>query len=166
MFAAVKDPQATLDYRFDWSAWLTPDTISSVTWTVPAGITQTAATNTTTTATIWLSGGTVGTRYTIDTVKLLQQRFPQVQFVWLMGSDNLENFHLWRDWQGIARAVTVAVVQRPGSIMAAVHAAPIRRFGVRRVTDGKLPRPPAILILDGARNPQSATRLRALGQIC
>ncbi len=108
----------------------------------------------------------LGTRYTIDTVKLLQQRFPQVQFVWLMGSDNLENFHLWRDWQGIARAVTVAVVQRPGSIMAAVHAAPIRRFGVRRVTDGKLPRPPAILILDGARNPQSATRLRALGQIC
>ena len=65
MFAAVKDPQATLDYRFDWSAWLTPDTISSVTWTVPVGITQTAATNTTTTATIWLSAGTVGTRYTI-----------------------------------------------------------------------------------------------------
>jgi len=65
MFAAVKDPQATLDYQFNWSAWLTSDTISAVTWTVPAGITQTAATNTTTTATIWLSAGTVGTRYTI-----------------------------------------------------------------------------------------------------
>ena len=65
MFAAVKDPQATLDYRFDWAAWLTTDTISTVTWTVPAGITQTAATNTTTTATIWLSGGAVGTRYAI-----------------------------------------------------------------------------------------------------
>ena len=108
----------------------------------------------------------LGTRYTIDTVKRLQQRFPQVQFVWLMGSDNLENFHLWRDWQGIARALPLAVVQRPGSIMAAVHAAPIRRFGAQRVTEGRLPRPPAILILDGARNPQSATRLRALGQIC
>ena len=65
MFAVVKDPQATLDYRFDWAAWLTTDTIATVTWTVPTGITQTAITNTTTTATIWLSGGTVGTRYTV-----------------------------------------------------------------------------------------------------
>ena len=65
MFAATKDPQATLDYRFDWSLWLVTDTIVSVTWTVPSGITQTAATNTTTTATIWLSGGSVGTKYTV-----------------------------------------------------------------------------------------------------
>jgi hypothetical protein len=57
------------------------------------------------------------------------------------------------------------VVQRPGSIMAAVHAAPIRRFGMRRAPDdGELPLPPAILILDGARSPESATRLRALGE--
>ncbi len=65
MFAATKDPQATLDYRFDWSLWLVTDTIVSVTWTVPSGITQTAATNTTTTATIWLSGGSAGTKYTV-----------------------------------------------------------------------------------------------------
>ena len=64
------------------------------------------------------------------------RRFPQVQFVWLMGSDNLENFHLWRDWQKLARSLPLAVVQRPGSIMAAVHAAPIRRYGARRV-DGR-----------------------------
>ena len=103
----------------------------------------------------------LGTRYTIDTVKTLLRRFPQVQFVWLMGSDNLENFHLWRDWQKLARSLPLAVVQRPGSIMAAVHAAPIRHFGARRMQGGAPP--PAILILDGARNPESATRLRALG---
>jgi nicotinate-nucleotide adenylyltransferase len=109
----------------------------------------------------------LGTRYTLDTVTGLQQRFPHIRFVWLMGSDNLENFHLWRGWQNLARALPLAVVQRPGSLMAAVHAAPIRQFGARRingVTD--LPRPPAILILDGARNPESATRLRALGGTC
>jgi nicotinate-nucleotide adenylyltransferase len=105
----------------------------------------------------------LGTRYTIDTVKKLLSRFPQVHFVWLMGSDNLENFHLWRDWQKLVRLLPLAVVQRPGSIMAAVHAAPIRRHGARRVQGGALPPPPAILILDGARNPESATRLRALG---
>jgi nicotinate-nucleotide adenylyltransferase len=106
----------------------------------------------------------LGTRYTMDTVKKLLRRFPQVQFVWLMGSDNLENFHLWRDWQKLALSLPLGVVQRPGSIMAAVHAAPIRRYGVRRMDNSDvLPPPPAILILDGARNPESATRLRALG---
>jgi nicotinate-nucleotide adenylyltransferase len=106
----------------------------------------------------------LGTRYTIDTVQTLLRRFPQVQFVWLMGSDNLENFHRWRDWQKLAQYLPIAVVQRPGSIMAAVHAAPIRRYGARRMDNSDvLPSPPAILILDGARNPESATRLRALG---
>ena len=103
----------------------------------------------------------LGTRYTIDTVKKLLRRFPQVQFVWLMGSDNLENFHRWRDWQKLAPSLPLAVVQRPGHIMAAVHAAPIRHYGARRMQGGA--QPPAILILDGARNPESATRLRALG---
>ena len=55
----------------------------------------------------------LGTRYTIDTVKALLRRFPGVQFVWLMGSDNLENFHLWCDWQKLARLLPMAVVQRP-----------------------------------------------------
>lgn len=65
MYSATKDPNATLDYRINWAEWLDTDTIATVAWTVPAGLTQTAATNTTTSATIWLSGGTVGTRYAV-----------------------------------------------------------------------------------------------------
>lgn len=60
-----KDPQATLDYRVNWAPWLGTDTISAVTWTVPSGITQTATSNTTTTATVWLAGGEAGTDYTV-----------------------------------------------------------------------------------------------------
>lgn len=59
----TKDPSAVLDYLIDWSAWLGTDTITVSSWTVPMGITQVSATNTTTTATIWLSGGTVNTAY-------------------------------------------------------------------------------------------------------
>jgi len=61
----TKDPNATLDYKIDWSTWLSTDTISSAAWTVPTGLTQVSVSNTTTAATIWLSGGTAGTAYEV-----------------------------------------------------------------------------------------------------
>lgn len=72
----IKDPDATLDYGFDWNrkqagaadgtGYLAAgETITSSTWIVPTGITQVSASNTTTTTTIWLSGGTVGQPYLI-----------------------------------------------------------------------------------------------------
>jgi len=61
----TKDPSAVLDYQIDWSTWLGTDTITTSTWTVPTGITQASATNTTTTATVWVSGGKAGQRYTL-----------------------------------------------------------------------------------------------------
>ncbi len=65
-FTTTKDPDAELDYTIDWSQWLVSgDTISTSTWTVPAGLTQgtNGTSNTTTTATIWITGGTVATPY-------------------------------------------------------------------------------------------------------
>ena len=63
MRLAPKDPDAVKDYRLDLTTWLADDTISSASWTVPSGIVEDSSTNTTTTATIWLSGGTAGQEY-------------------------------------------------------------------------------------------------------
>jgi hypothetical protein len=61
-----KDPDAVLDYGFDWSDWLeSAETIATSTWTVPAGITKDSDTKDNTTTTIWLSGGTEGASYKI-----------------------------------------------------------------------------------------------------
>jgi hypothetical protein len=61
-----KDPHATLDYTVDWSDWLAAgETLASVTWTVPAGLTQADAAQTATQAQIWLTGGTAGASYTV-----------------------------------------------------------------------------------------------------
>ena len=62
----TKDPDAVADYTILWSDWLDGDTISASAWTVPAGLTQPfSATNTTTTATVWLGGGTADAAYNV-----------------------------------------------------------------------------------------------------
>ena len=99
---------------------------------------------------------TLGTRYTIDTLKVLHRRFPEVRFVWLMGSDNLALFHRWRRWKDIAALMPIAVVVRPGSVIAQLNAKAMRRFP-RRKNMRKLP---AIVPLDGHRNETSATAIR------
>jgi nicotinate-nucleotide adenylyltransferase len=55
-----------------------------------------------------------GTRYTVDTLAQLVRRHPRDRFVWLMGADNLAQFHRWRDWRTIARTMPIAVIARPG----------------------------------------------------
>jgi nicotinate-nucleotide adenylyltransferase len=56
----------------------------------------------------------LGTSYTLDTLRALRRRYPKAQFVWLMGSDNLAQFHRWRRWREIARTMPIAVIARPG----------------------------------------------------
>ncbi len=63
----TKDPDEIVDYDLSWEDEMTADTdtISSSTWTVPAGITKDSSSNTTTRTKVWLSGGTIGETYTL-----------------------------------------------------------------------------------------------------
>lgn len=65
-FIKRKSPGGVLDYTFDWNTnWLDGDTISTSSWSADSGITIDSDTNTTTTATVWLSGGTADTEYEV-----------------------------------------------------------------------------------------------------
>ncbi|HEY2032314.1 MAG TPA: nicotinate-nucleotide adenylyltransferase [Rhizomicrobium sp.] len=105
----------------------------------------------------------LGTRYSIDTITKLQHRFPEVDFVWLMGSDNLASFRRWKRWQDILKRIPVAVVMRPGSTLAPLHAKAVQRLSGRRCEHSCLAKRelPCITVIDGPRNPLSATQLRA-----
>lgn len=54
------------------------------------------------------------TRYTAQTLEILHRLRPDLHFVWLMGADNLAQFHRWQDWQSIMRTTPVGVLARPG----------------------------------------------------
>jgi nicotinate-nucleotide adenylyltransferase len=108
----------------------------------------------------------LGSPYTADTIRALVRRYPNRRFVWVMGGDNLVQFHRWREWRRIARLVPIAVVSRPGYDGPA-HAARamgwLRRFvrpaaGASRWTEW---RPPALVFLRLPLDPTSATGLRA-----
>jgi len=107
-----------------------------------------------------------GTRYSLDTLRVLQARYPGVHFVWIMGADNLAGFHRWRGWAQIMRQVPVAVVARPGAMMAALSSPAARRFAHARVPAnraGRLPlmTPPAWVFLATPLNSASSTALRS-----
>lgn len=61
----------------------------------------------------------LGTRYTSQTIAALQAAYPGVRFVWLMGADNLAQFHHWQDWREIMERVPVGVLARPGDRISA-----------------------------------------------
>lgn len=60
-----KDPDATLDYTFDWSKWLDDDEISTYEVIVPTGLALDEDAGDATKVTAWISGGEVGERYTV-----------------------------------------------------------------------------------------------------
>ncbi len=105
-----------------------------------------------------------GTQYSIDTLYKLRENFPDDKFVWLMGADNLVQFHRWKDWQKIIGLVPMAVIARPGSehclqSVAAQELAPNRRKATE-TKDLAGAAPPAWAYLDGLRLDQSASAIR------
>ncbi len=64
--AFIKDPDAVLDYSFDWTDWLaTSEIIVSHTVTAETGITADSSTESDGKVTVWLSGGTAGENYKV-----------------------------------------------------------------------------------------------------
>ncbi len=111
---------------------------------------------------------TFGTHYTIDTIEALQRSFTKAHFVWLMGSDNLGQFHRWRRWKAIAKRVPIAVIARPDFTTAAL-ASPAARFLQSARLDPAIAQelayraPPAWVFLEERLDPASSTAIRSRG---
>ncbi|WP_170785474.1 nicotinate-nucleotide adenylyltransferase [Ruegeria lacuscaerulensis] len=77
-----------------------------------------------------------GTRATADTLAALRRLYPRVRFVWLMGADNLAQFHRWKDWRLIMDSIPVGVVARPGDRISARMSPAARVYSSYRI-DGQ-----------------------------
>lgn len=110
-----------------------------------------------------------GTSYTAKTLEWLQRRTPGVNFVWIMGADNLMQFHKWQDWQQIMASTPVAIVDRPGYSLAPLYATAAQAFAHARIADNRARALagmscPVWTFLYGPRSHLSSTALRQHSQ--
>lgn len=109
----------------------------------------------------------LGTRSTADTIDRLKAIYPGVHFVWLMGADNLVQFHHWDRWRDILRSVPVGVLARPGAGVAARLSVAARAFQVDRVARGEglgNRKPPVWCFVNLPLNETSSSAIRARGE--
>lgn len=111
----------------------------------------------------------LGTRYTAATIGALQRRYPGVRFVWLMGADNLAQFHHWDRWRHIMHSVPIGVVARPGDRIPARTSRAAQLFAGSRVRKksayglGHMA-PPAWAFVNIPMRDVSSSEIRAAGQ--
>ena len=107
----------------------------------------------------------IGSRYTADALRFLKRRASGARFVWIMGADNLAQFHRWREWREIAAMVPILVVDRPGASFAALSSRAAQALARWRLPEREAARlaymkPPAWIFLHGPRSSASSTALR------
>lgn len=107
----------------------------------------------------------IGTRYTVNTISYLRRRASGLRFVWIMGADNLAQFHRWQNWRRIASEVPIAVIDRPPQsfrALAAPAAQALARYRLPENQAGRLAdqRAPAWVFLTGMKLNLSSTGLR------
>lgn len=107
----------------------------------------------------------LGTVFTADTLRALVRRYPRRRFIWLMGADNLAQFHRWKNWRAIARLMPIAVIARPGYDGAARTSparAWLRRYRISAANFRNRDKwsAPALIELRFDPDPRSATEFR------
>jgi nicotinate-nucleotide adenylyltransferase len=107
----------------------------------------------------------IGTRYTVDTINYLRRRASHLRFVWIMGADNLAQFHRWQKWQRIAEEIPIAVIDRPPQSFRALTAPAAQALARYRLPENEATkladaRAPAWVFLTGLKINLSSTGLR------
>jgi nicotinate-nucleotide adenylyltransferase len=107
----------------------------------------------------------IGTRYTSDTIRYLCRRASGLHFVWIMGADNLAQFHRWHDWRRIASSVPIAVIDRPPESFRALASPTAQALARYRLPENQAAclaeqHTPAWVFLTGLKLNLSSTGLR------
>lgn len=107
----------------------------------------------------------LGSSYTAQVLARVKARNPGVHFIWIMGADNLRDFHHWQQWHKIAMTFPIAVIDRPGATLSFLSSVMAKTFDYARVDERDAPmlgalRAPAWTFIHGPRSSLSSTAIR------
>ncbi len=105
----------------------------------------------------------LGTQLTVDTLQALKRLYPHVRILWLMGADNLLQFHRWAEWRTIARTVPIVVMARPlyaGPSQSAPAMAWLRKHRHKNPAEWRNWHLPALSYVNLGLDQRSATAIR------
>jgi nicotinate-nucleotide adenylyltransferase len=109
----------------------------------------------------------LGLNYTAQVLDRIRSRNPRVRFIWIMGADNLRDFHRWQNWRKIAKTFPIAVVDRPGATLSFLSSTMAKTFDYARIDEddantlSRIPAP-AWTFIHGPRSTLSSTAIRKM----
>ncbi len=65
-------------------------------------------------------------------IERITKTYKKKNFVWLMGADNLYNFHTWYNWKEIFNLLPIAIFNRPGYSNTSLASKTAKKFGKNR----------------------------------
>ena len=79
----------------------------------------------------------INSDYSYKTISYLVNHYKSIKFFWLMGADNLINFHKWEKWQKIFNNMSIVIFRRHGYNTKALKSIASQKFKSSRIVNSK-----------------------------
>ena len=70
----------------------------------------------------------INSKYSYESINFIQNHYKNIKFFWLMGADNLINFHKWEKWNNIFKDISIVVFKRHGYNNKALNSLALKKF--------------------------------------
>jgi len=107
----------------------------------------------------------IKSKYSYETIKYLKNHYKNIKFFWLMGADNLINFHQWQKWQKIIKDMPIVIFRRYGYNTKALKSTTSNiyknfRINKKKLSDSDFKNLPAWVIVENKEIKISSTEIR------
>ena len=107
----------------------------------------------------------IGSNYSYNTINYILNHYINIKFFWLMGADNLINFHKWEKWQKIFNNMSIVIFKRHGYNTKALKSIASKNFVNSRILKSKIKledfnKLPSWIIIENKEVKISSTEIR------
>jgi nicotinate-nucleotide adenylyltransferase len=73
--------------------------------------------------------------YTIELIEKLKNKYPNYQFYLVMGADNFENFHRWKNFSNLIKNISIAIFSRNNYLLKIRQSKAWHRYYQQKLVD-------------------------------